>query len=230
MIVYHGAYDLDTYWGVAIDVRQGAWLWLARITATLFLLVSGMVVCVSEERMLHAPRHERIRRRLRRALVTGMAAALVTLITFLVEPDTYVRFGILHLFTLSRLLLPLTHRFGTTNIACGLLVITVGSLGPWETQEPWLLAFGAYPSGFASVDYYPLLPWYGVALIGMGLMHGGRMRAWCSVGVHPALLPLQWAGRHSLIVYLAHQPLLLSILMLLLGNPYSIAGLSIGDA
>ena len=72
-------------------------------------------------------------------------------------------------------------------------------------------------------DYVPLLPWLGVVLIGMFIRqqllrarHLAPARGWPAAGTLGR--SLEWAGRHSLAIYMVHQPLLIGILYLLLGH------------
>ena len=66
-------------------------------------------------------------------------------------------------------------------------------------------------------DYVPLIPWFGVFLLGTVL--GNRLwlresapslTQWRST--QPLVQLLSLAGRHSLLVYMLHQPLLLGML------------------
>jgi uncharacterized membrane protein len=69
-------------------------------------------------------------------------------------------------------------------------------------------------------DYYPVLPWFGVALVfisaGHALYPGGRARfALPDLSRRPVLRQLCFLGRHSLLIYMIHQPILLGVLFLL---------------
>lgn len=217
MITYHAAYDLDLYKNAPIDALDGGWLLLARSTAVLFLLVSGAVIVVAEERLQPLQPSERHLRRLRRFGLTATAAMLVSVVTFAVEPESYVRFGILHLLAVTRLLLPCVLSLRLRMLPLGIAVASTAVLGPWTTDTALLLPIGAVPPGFVSVDYFPLLPWFGICLIGAGLMHLQAVRTACARPL-PRALPLRFcetAGRHTLLIYLIHQPML----FLLLGIP-----------
>jgi uncharacterized membrane protein len=78
-------------------------------------------------------------------------------------------------------------------------------------QTRWLWPFGFLYPGFSSADYFPLLPWLFLFLFGAwlgGRVTGGGGPDWLRVKVPPALT---WPGRHSLLLYLVHQPILYGI-------------------
>jgi uncharacterized membrane protein len=62
-------------------------------------------------------------------------------------------------------------------------------------------------------DHVPLLPWFGVVLVGVAL--GAALpRARVALDRMGRLSPrwLGWLGRHSLLIYLVHQPVLIGAL------------------
>jgi uncharacterized membrane protein len=70
------------------------------------------------------------------------------------------------------------------------------------------------------VDYYPLLPWAGMALLGVVVGNtfypaGTRRFALSDRSEWLPLRALQWLGRHALLIYLVHQPVLFGVLSLL---------------
>ena len=68
-------------------------------------------------------------------------------------------------------------------------------------------------------DYVPLAPWAGVMMLGIGAGHAlarGNFHALTSLALSPKWL--QWLGRHSLAVYMIHQPILLGTLWLAVGR------------
>ncbi|MGN0624954.1 MAG: heparan-alpha-glucosaminide N-acetyltransferase domain-containing protein, partial [Oscillospiraceae bacterium] len=73
---------------------------------------------------------------------------------------------------------------------------------------------GFPPYNFVSSDYYPMLPW--IFLFFCGSLLG---RILVSHAEQPALLrsrcrPLAFLGRHSLVIYLVHQPVLYGLFLL----------------
>ncbi|RIK33561.1 MAG: hypothetical protein DCC55_34725, partial [Chloroflexi bacterium] len=67
---------------------------------------------------------------------------------------------------------------------------------------------------------FPLIPWFGVVLLGvfLGNTFYGQQGRLVPLPDWPAAPParlLQFLGRHSLTIYLIHQPLLVAILFAL---------------
>ena len=74
------------------------------------------------------------------------------------------------------------------------------------------LPFGLSSPSFYSFDYFPLVPWLGIFLIGVSL---GKSVYASKRSLLPWRLPktfVNWAGRHSLIIYIAHQPIIMGVL------------------
>ncbi len=76
----------------------------------------------------------------------------------------------------------------------------------------------------ATEDYVPLLPWMGVVLLGISAGHllekttaGKQLLCWYLPFGFARILAL--AGRHSLLVYMLHQPVLLALLWPIAGFP-----------
>lgn len=210
MVLYHAAYDLHTWYGVDIAVLHGGWKILARSTAILFLLLSGASLMIARPTL---------RLRLRRAGMVGLGAAAVSIATYVAYPPTYVRFGILHLIAVCMVLLLPLRRLHLWNIPLGIAIVILGwSVYLQTVPTVLLIPLGMVPAGFQTVDYFPLLPWAGVVCIGMGLKplltvplpRFRHLREQCTC----MLTPLSWPGRHALLVYLLHQPILLAILEL----------------
>jgi uncharacterized membrane protein len=89
-----------------------------------------------------------------------------------------------------------------------------------RSSDPWLLWLGIKQVGRSMVDHYPLIPWFGLALLGVFAgqtlyPNGQRRFALQDWSCSPPVRGLAFLGRHSLPIYLIHQPILFGLLILL---------------
>jgi uncharacterized membrane protein len=81
---------------------------------------------------------------------------------------------------------------------------------------PWLLPLGLMPQHFRTADYFPLLPWFGIFLIGIcagnTFYRDGERRFSLRLTATRITRPLAFIGRNSLLIYLVHQPVIIGIL------------------
>lgn len=213
MVAYHFCFDLR-YFGLLranfeYDLR---WLTARTLILSSFLAIAGVSAVLTERARPGS------RRWLRHAGVIAGAAVLVSLGSRLMFPQTWIWFGVLHAIAVSLVVAPL---FVTRPRAAALAGIAVIALGV-TLQHPafdnrmlgWLGFMTAKP---ATEDYVPLFPWTGVLLLGIAAGHllvRTRFAALAFLARAPSLLGR--LGRHSLAVYLVHQPLLIGALWLAL--------------
>ena len=219
MIAYHASWDLVYLYGVNWPWYRsfGAYLWQQSICWT-FILLSGYC--------LHLGRH-----RLKRGLAAFGGGVVVSLVTVVAMPDSPVICGVLTLLGSATLLSiplePLLRRIpARAGLAgCFLLFmllrdVNAGYLG-FEGARILALPDGWYRNllttwlgfphpGFVSSDYFPLLPWLFLFLTGYFFydLRSGEPSE--------LKLPVVTAmGRHSLLIYLLHQPVIYGVLTVL---------------
>jgi uncharacterized membrane protein len=221
MVLYHLVFDLDYFAVYDIDVSSGFWLAVARVAASLFLLLVGLSLTLSHSRARLLGQEDRFPLRLlkRSALIFSLALG-ITLVTYLFIGRGYIIFGVLHLIGLSLLLAYPFLRLRKAKIIFGCLVILLGAyFQNISVGFPWLLLLGLAPPDFYSVDYVPVFPWFGVILVGMGLGEwlypGYRRRIPVrDLSRSPFVRALTFLGYNSLAVYLVHQPVIIAIMCL----------------
>ena len=222
MVVYHVGYDVHLLAPqVPLDPFDGVWRALQLTCASTFLTVVGISYWIADQRGLSRGLSGVAlwRAHARRGCQVLAAALLVSLATMLaLGTDDVVRFGILHLIATAVLvMLPLTVRLGGWNCVLGAGLVVAGLvLDERGSDVPGALVLGFDP-GDAGVDWYPLLPWMGPILVGVAIgaalypygERGPRLRRLIQAprGVVVAGAP----GRHSLPIYLVHQPVLVGL-------------------
>lgn len=219
MVVYHFFVDLRTLGFARYDLSRdpfwGGWQAFRTGIVTVFLCVTGASLYLAYEHGIDW------RKFLRRTGCLLGAAIIVTLATELAVPGRTPWMGMLQSIALMGILALPFRRLGAVNVPLGAAAILVGATVslPYFNKVP-LQAIGLMTYFPATEDYVPILPWFGVVLI--GLFWGqvlSRTRAVPEEAGQrlpsPARRFLSWAGRHSLMIYLLHQPLLFGTLFLI---------------
>ena len=224
MIFFHTVFDLSFFGISAIEVSSGFWKYFAYATASLFLLIVGVSLTISHARAATSLSGHRLALKfVYRGAGIFLLGLLVTVVTFLYLHEGYIVFGILHLIGISVMISPLFFRFKKYNLVWGLLFIITGYFLPMINGPAWLLPFGIHPATFWSVDYEPVFPWTGIVLIGMGIgeyLYPGGVRKYAIPSIPSFFMqPLAFLGKHSLMIYLIHQPLIILLLAIVFDIP-----------
>lgn len=163
-----------------------------------------------------------------KSAVLFVIALFITLFTWLFSVfalggGTYIQFGFLHMLSISMFLSIFFLRFGKWNLLIGAVFVIIGVLlmpiihSPW-----WLFPIGIHNAEFivGAMEYFPLLPWFGVLLIGVGLgtlfyPKGVRRFEIRDCGKIGNFLAKIGNGKVTLGVYLAHAPVIMLILWII---------------
>lgn len=217
MILYHAAWDAVFIAGMEWEWYHGtgAFIWQQSICWT-FIILSGFCLPLG--------RHP-----VRRGIEVFGAGLLVTAVTVIFMPENRVVFGVLTLLGSCMILTGLLNRLlrkvpSGVGLLGSILLFwltrwvsdgMIGIKGIFFLPLPQLLYkglgmtfLGFTEPGFMSTDYFPMLPWYFLFLAGYFVCRicqrmGFRGRWWTW-----NIQPFGWMGRHSLVIYLLHQPVL----------------------
>jgi uncharacterized membrane protein len=215
VIGYHLLYDLGAYVGIerflgwSTDLSTPAWIVAQHFFAGLFIVLSGTSSTLSRSNM-------------RRGLRLLAVALIISAITYIYNPSEAIWFGILQLLAVSILFYGAVFEKAKA-ITCALWgVFVLGLSAPLHFLKQgisidfdWLLPIGIHSPGYSSFDYFPIIPWLGVFLIGAAL---GKSVYAPRKSLLPWRLPQTFvnaAGRHSLLIYILHQPVILAVLYVL---------------
>ena len=213
MGVYHSIWDLAHFGfvGASLPFSPGMRL-IADLVAGSFLALVGASLALAHAEGLRA---RPFARRLMRIVA---AAALVTVATFLLDRDEPIYFGVLHCIAAASLIAaPFVGAPPWAALAAGAAALAAPHLvASAAFNPPALVWLGLGTQTPRTLDWRPLLPWAGVALVGLGLARAlePRLAASARARWRPASLvgrALGFAGRHSLVIYLLHQPILFGL-------------------
>lgn len=225
MVAFHLCYDLRYIVGAELPWFRPPLqdVWRCSISWT-FLFVAGCMCAHS-------------RSNLRRAAQYGTVALAVWAVTTIAAVDVPISFGIIYCMAACTLVAWALGRLGALPrgplAAAALLIVFLSlqgladghvGLGPLSVQLPpelyetSALAWLGLPGGsFASGDYYPLLPYFALYLSGVAMGSFWKGRGYPRWAREARLAPVNFVGRHALVVYVAHQPILLGLAALLAG-------------
>ncbi len=205
MVIYHVIFDLH-YLGIARFAMHG-WplLLLQRTIAALFLGLVGASLVIRKRPFLSDAG---------RALVLFTIASGITVATSVWPGRGMIVWGVLHFIALSIILGHFFVRLGKWNAVVGVGVIALwAALSGNISGSLLLLPLGFPPEHFISYDYYPLLPWFCLVLFGMAIASLGVFQKLDLKIRKPRIAEsFCWMGRHSLAIYLIHQPIILLLL------------------
>ncbi len=218
---YHLIYDINAFYGVC-DFIYSDWMDVFRdVMVSMLVLISGVCCHFS-------------RSNIKRGAICFGFAMLLTLVTYIMDQRLYIRFGVLHMFGISMmaygLLSPLFRfkrkwiaailmiigflcTFMLSNEALGIYRLPLITLPHTLYQSPNLFWLGFPDLAFCSADYYPLLPW--MLLFFAGGFLGEYVKKYLKCENMPNIRAFSFIGRHTMILYLVHQPIYYAIFFLL---------------
>lgn len=215
MVLFHFLFDLRLF-GLAPEwLRYGPWfdVWAKGIAGG-FVFLAGTGLWLAHRGGM------RWRPFARRLAKLVLAAILVSVATYLAVPGAWVRFGILHSIALGAVLaLPFLRLPWWATAAVAAAILWWGpALAYSAFDAPWLVWTGLGTRIPPMIDYEPVIPWLAPMLLGVA---AGRLgdRLWQRLAQRPAPAPspaaaaLAWVGRHTLSIYLVHQPILVGLIL-----------------
>ena len=223
MIAYHGTWDLVYLYGVDWKWYEGtgAYIWQQSICWT-FILLSGFCWSLGKNPI-------------KRGLFVFGGGVLVTLVTLIFMWDSRIVFGILtFLGSCMLLMIPMDKWLKKLRPEWGLFfsvilfVLTRNCNRGYLGFEKWNLFalptrlyrgmiatyFGFLDPDFYSTDYFSIIRWIFLFLCGYFIYHIFKKKKWMERVSDVKKLPLvNFLGRHSLVIYLVHQPVIYLLCM-----------------
>ena len=212
MVCYHLLFDLGEFVGIkkflgwSTNLSTVAWVAAQYFFAGLFVVLSGTSSTLS-------------RNNLRRGLRLLAVSLLVSAATYIFDASSAVYFGILQCLAVSMLVYGAAFEKAGAAVcaAAGAAVIGLAAALPvlkeaLAIRTNWLMPFGLHSQSFSAFDYFPLIPWFGIFLVGAAL---GKTLYASKRSLLPWSLPttfVNFAGRHSLLIYIIHQPVIMGVL------------------
>lgn len=201
MIVFHFLFDLDYFDILQLSMYSGFLGFFQKVIASSFFVLVGICLTFGNKK-----------KAVFRGFKIFLLGMLITIFTYLFFREEFIFFGVLHFIGISLVLSSLFFRFRYVNLVLGILFVLFGLV--FSVNSYFLFWLGYYPVN--TFDYFPLLPWFGVVLIGMFIGRTSYSKDRENNNrrnkKHSFLVPLEYVGKKSLIIYFVHQPVLFLIL------------------
>lgn len=215
MIVVHSFFDFSYFGGISLTL-PGWFVFIRQYGHVLFVLISGICVTLAS-------------RSFQRGVVVFGAGLLITYVTMFIDqilgfPNMRIWFGILHMLGICMMLYPLFKRLPRWALAlCGIAFIALGFwFETFTISVDYLFPLGLRSGHiFTGSDYFPIFPGFGWFLVGAFLgktVYRKKQTLLPRVNAENEILRFfRFCGKHSLLIYLAHQPILTILTVLIFG-------------
>jgi len=215
MVIFHFSYDIYYFKIIDFQIQTNTFfIWFRFLIVSMFLVAVGISLQLAHQQKINWSSLKK------RALYLGIASLLVSISSYIIFPNSWIYFGILHFILIaSFVVLPLLNHpylsltFAVTSfIAFHLNILNMH----------WLFNLLVSPLHLPpriSVDVVRFVPWISFVLIGISMG---------SLGWHQKIFNthffnkrdkindfFSFLGQHSLLIYMVHQPLLFAMFLLL---------------
>ena len=213
MFVFHFSFDLSFFGVVQIAFLEDPfWINFRRFIVSSFLFIAGISLYLASRHGINRNRF------LRRLALLFVYSALVSLGSWFMFPATFIYFGILHFIFVASLLGLFFTRLYWMNLVLGVAVIAADYFFSFAAFDHIALQWIGFVTELPyTEDFVPIFPWFGFVLLGMftgrallGTEKPIGLVTW--QGNDPVSRLLAFGGRHSIHIYLLHQPIFIGIL------------------
>lgn len=224
MILYHLLWDLVNIFDVSIEWFDSSFAHIMQqCIRNSFILLSGFCWALSNNK-------------LKRGLIVFSASILITLGTKIFMPNAYILFGVLSLIGSAMLFtIPLDKVYSKMNAYLGIILclflfyftknVGSGYLGfediiqiylPLSLYNNHIGAYLGFPGAFfKSTDYVPIFPFVFLFWIGYFIYRICKEKDLLKYFTGMKCEVLEYIGKHSLLIYMLHQPLIYAVLFVL---------------
>lgn len=219
MVIYHGLLSVYSLLGIEIaDTLFEFFTPAVPFFAGAFIVISGMMCGFSHSNLLRGAK----------CLALALLVSAVTIVVSSYVGDIAIYFGILHLLGISMLFcgafdfaLKRVNKWVGLVLSVLLFIFTYGvpndypdfvgirNILPAEWYlKPYLFPLGITAPEFSSADYFPIFPWMLLFLVGYFLYRFHFVERFGGLFEPKRIKPLGFLGRHSLLIYILHQPII----------------------
>jgi len=215
MILFHFSFDLNNFHYINIDIKHGLeWRYFRYIIVTIFVFLAGISLYLANKDGINFLKLRK------RVLTLLLASVLVTVGSYSQFPNSWIYFGILHFFLFSSLFGLLFLKLPKLSFIVGLSIVLGYIFGVLHMH--WLFELLHEPLYLPvryTEDLANIIPWFGVFLLGISFANTKYLDIMLNNSFFNSQNILtrsfSFLGKHSLLIYLLHQPLFFGMFLLI---------------
>ena len=208
MVVFHLCYDLNHFHYIEIDIRHGLdWRYFRYLILTLFIGTVGISLVLANGQAFHTKSIAI------RSAKLFIASSLITVATLFTNPSMWIYFGVIHFILVASLVGLLFVKRPWLSLVLGISILVLFNLGLISTHWLYLQLHDILHLPKHTEDLVRFIPWFGVVLIGIFIGHKKYFDI--NLTSNAVTNTFTFLGRHALIIYLIHQPILFGFFELL---------------
>jgi len=215
MVVFHFSFDLNNFHVVALDLKHGEfWRYFRFVIVSMFVFSSGISLILAHKEKIHFHKVKK------RVLILAGASLLVSIGSYTQFPNTWIYFGILHFFLFASVAGLFFLKIPKIAFIVG--VVIIAGYNFHFLSMHWLYLLLQEPLHLPlryTEDLANIVPWFGVFLLGMSFAKFNfHEKVFNNLFFNQKTVinkSFSFLGKHSLLIYLLHQPILFGIFLFL---------------
>ena len=215
MVIFHFSFDLNNFHYISVDIKHGIeWHYFRYIIVTMFVFSAGISLYLANQNHINFTKLKR------RILMLFGASLLVTVGSYSQFPSSWIYFGILHFFLFASIVGLLFLRVPKISFFVGIFIIVgynyhiINMHWLYLYLQPILHLPIRYTEDLASI-----VPWFGVFLLGLSFANTRLLNKFFNNNFFNSTNRINKSfaliGRHTLVVYLVHQPIFFGLFLLI---------------
>jgi len=204
MVLFHFGYDLALFgyasYKTTVDIE---WIIFRGVILSMFLLAVGMSSYLAYSKAIDW------KKVWVRSAKLSAVSVLISIGSYLVFPDQWIYFGVIHFIMVATVVSLAFVKVPNLALIVGVGVVAAYVLGYFHFDPVLSYAVEHFSLPRYTVDVVSFTPWFGVVLIGIFVMHHNFF----GLTIHESKRRnrLAYLGKHSLLIYLLHQPILFGV-------------------
>ena len=208
MVAFHFCFDLNNFHIVNFNLSHGEfWKYFRYLIVTMFVFTAGISFKLAHKEKIEFKKVQK------RVLTLAIASALVSVGSYTQFANSWIYFGILHFFLFASIIGLAFLKVPKLSLLVGVAIIIGYNYGGLNMH--WLFELLQAPLHLPishTEDLATIFPWFGVFLLGLSFADFGLERVAFKNKFFSSTNKINgmfaYLGKHSLIVYMIHQPIL----------------------